>query len=293
MLLTMIRRLPVALVLALLVTATPARASDTPSADERAAAQRIVEQITRLREAMGQLGAEDGVDAGARSTGAPAGDELMLRLLALRQEIDQILILLEAQPPAVRGEVGRLLGAASVPSAVEVPTATPAEENAAPAPVRAPVPTPRAPAAPAPERRAPTACAPLAPFDSNADGVLSGLDRYWRYFRLWSDDGDGVMEARELSGLYDSGVAELALAARTYRTVDGTAGDLIAGRVLRLEGLGRRGRAVLTLDADRLARGGELELRDAAGAALTGRQALSPEMVVTTADGESSVLGCR
>ena len=270
-------------------SALPCPAQDeraTP--DEEAVAARIAAEIRRLQGAVERLAPEP--PQGESDSGAEKPvDDVTLRLLALRQEIDQILILLEAQPPVVRRRVGQLLAAETEARGTPPVTPEPAAEAESPPEAVARIPEPRAEPQLA---EADPPCAELAPFDSNGDGVLSGLDRYWRYFRLWRDDGDGTMEERELRGLYDSGVGELTLRLGTYRTVDGDAGDVLDDGTLGLDLPGREGIARLTLDADRLARGGELELRGADGAPLSGRQVLTPEMIVAAADGRTTALYC-
>jgi hypothetical protein len=136
-------------------------------------------------------------------------------------------------------------------------------------------------------------CAALGVFDSNGDDSISGLDRYWRYFKLWIDDGDGVIELTELSGLYDAGVAGLSTSLRSYIAAAGDSGDVWVGQVITLDLLGKTNRqAVLVIDADRLARGGELELRDSADAALTGWQALGAATRVFSSEGDVRPLLC-
>jgi hypothetical protein len=231
-------------------------------------------EVARLRQDLAAL------TAATAAVGERPSPELMEQLKNLRQEIDALLALLSAQGSATERPVERVDSGAPATDLGSRRPGTPRSsgEPTAEAAANAP-PTPT--------------CAELAAFDSNEDGVVSGLDRYWRYFRLWVDDGDGAIEDRELSGLYDAGIQELTARLGTYRTLDGYAGDVLRQGRIRLAPGGRlRVEAPLALDADRLARGGELELQDGAGARLTGVQVLTTEMQIARADQPPASLSC-
>lgn len=269
--------------------ALPAQ-SAAPEPTGASAGEEIREQVARLQRELGALALSVDPDDEATSS-----EELIAQLTALRQRIDDLLGLLTALPPAA-DEVTAATTAPVAAEEAESPSLTPpASEQQAPTPTLPPQDSAPSTGGPQPDAAPPSepACAELSLFDTNGDGVVSGLDRYWRFFRLWHDDGDGAIEARELTGLYDAGIKELTVALKTYRTVDGDAGDVRAAGRIRLELLGKRGAtAELVLDADRLAGGGELELRDGSGAPLTGLQALSSEMAIAAADGASVPLRC-
>ncbi len=270
------------LVLAALL-ALPAQSQDQVAAGA-GSREEIVEQILSLQQAIELLVASHRGEDEASSQGTGA-EELAERLRALRRAIDDLLARLASQSPEGVPDSG------SRPAA-EGQVAPPSIEGE-PQREEARVETPQTPALPRAISTAESLCAEFQVFDTNEDGVVSGFDRYWRYFRLWRDDGDGLIEERELSRLYDAGVGEIKTTLGTYRTLDGVAGDVLGGTRIRLDLAGKNGgMAVLAIDADRLARGGQFELRDAAGEALSGLQPLSSEMTTLSADGTSRPLSC-
>lgn len=221
------------------------------------------------------LAAEDAVG------GELSDAEIVERVLDLRRELDA---LLAALPVELRDEVERRLAADPEAAAVEQPVAVaPAAEGAVagtPAAVSTPV-----------TRVAD--CAELAPFDTDGDGSISGFDRYWRFFRLWRDDGDGAVEPPELTTLYEAGVRELASDLARYETADGLDGGVrrVDGWIT-LELAGRKGgAATLMIDADRLGGAGELALVDAAGEPLGGLRRLGDETLLSVA-GSPTRLAC-
>ena len=259
------------------VLVLPAQSHDRDAADleDPALEEPVLDgpalEVARLRQELAALAAAAAAEGSARR-------ELMEELRALRQEIDALLAQLSAHASGTEPPAERLESAASAP---DLGSAQPGSPGISSEP---------AAAAGAPPN--PT-CAELAAFDSNEDGVVSGLDRYWRYFRLWVDDGDGAIEGRELRGLYDAGIQQLTARLGTYRTLDGDAGDVLRRGPIRLAPLGKvRGEALLAVDADRLAGGGELELQDGSGARLTGVQVLTTEMQVARADRPPASLSC-
>ncbi len=244
------------------------------------------------------LAADEGQGAGL------SDEEIVERILDLRRELDA---LLEALPADLREKVERRLAAAEgmVEAAREAETAagmggggsggTPLVlGRATPAPVAIDTGSEAVvedfdPAEPSQTDGATEpsdgVCAELAPFDTNADGAISGFDRYWRLFRLWRDDGDGEVEPAEVVGLYDAGVREFSTAVRRYETVDGVVGDVrTVGGWITFERVGKKGRdAVLMIDADRLHRGGELTLVDSGGAPVAGLRRLGETSMLSSA----------
>lgn len=191
-------------------------------------------------------------------------EQIVERIVALRHELD---LLLAALPADLRREVDRRLEAeAEVAVQPDAAAAAGAEQQVGVAATR------------------PLPCSPLAVFDSNGDGGVTALDRYWRHFRLWRDDDDGVIGDQELTTLYDANVRRLAA-----RELDP---DLPGGLFTVDVGTKRGGRATLVIEADRLARGNELELVTAGGEPLNGWQALSDRSRVRRADGTVVLLSC-
>ena len=179
-----------------------------------------------------------------------------------------------------------------------VPDSIPVVES--PAPTTAIVPEPSVPEPPAPESKPEPAvvpvCGTLIPFDSNDDGVLSGADRYWRYLRLKLEGGGTGVEAEGPSSLYELGIRTIDVNLKFYTTPDKERGDIDVDEAIHFELVGN-GRlvgefGVLVVDADRLARGGEIQLVDGSGTLLAGVQALRPGLELETADGSRLPLLC-
>lgn len=179
------------------------------------------------------------------------------------------------------------------PSPVESPMVEP------PAAATEIVSEPSAPEGPTPETALEPATAPvcgtLTPLDSNEDGVLSGADRYWRYLRLELDGGAG-MESQGPASLYDLGIRTIDVELKFYATPDKERGDIDVGEAIHIELVGKGRLAgesgVLVIDADRLARGGEVQLVDGSGTPLAGFQALRPGLALETTDGSRLPLLC-
>ena len=136
----------------------------------------------------------------------------------------------------------------------------------------------------------------LRVLDTNADGSISGADRQWRFLRLWFDDGDGEVSELEIESLYDLGVRQIDTGLGFYVDTDGDSEDIDTGDRIELAAVGignaDRRRGVLVVDADRLARGGLLTLTDAAGAPLSGYQALGPGTLLVDASGNGVPAVC-
>jgi hypothetical protein len=267
------RPLAATLLLALSVLGAPVLSAQS-AAHEVASADDASPQVERLRQDLAAL------TAAVDTTDEAPSPQLVEQLIALRREIDALLALLAARAPDVEEQADLSEGAApETATSVASRPGPPRPSERATEPPTVPSPTP--------------VCAEFAVFDTNADGVFSGLDRYWRYFRLWQDDGDGTIEARELSGLYDAGIQELTVKLGTYRTLEGGASDVFGkGRIRLAPGGKRLVEALLTLDADRLAGGGDLELLDRSGVPLSGVQVLTSEMTVARAGQPPAPLSC-
>jgi hypothetical protein len=223
-----------------------------------------------------------GPAVGEEPVAESAPEEIVERIVELRRELDALLASLPAE---LRDEVERRLSQERGEAVVALPP---------PAEVEVDTTVPEVVAAPEPAPAAESECAALAVFDSNEDGFVSGLDRYWRYFKLWLDDGDGDIEEPELASLYDSGIAQISARLTHHTTVDGGSGDVwVEEGVVVVDVPGRNSRsAVLLIDADRLARGGEMHLVAVDGAALTGFHAVGEAVVVALAGDELRPLLC-
>ncbi len=172
------------------------------------------------------------------------------------------------------------------PAPVAAPAPTPARTRAAVESVNAEVPLP-----------APSGCLALVWMDSNADGKLSGADRYWRHLRLRTSDG-------KTTALFALGVREMALDLRTWKGAKELVGDVLLegwrsanpnGSIwLRLESKRRRAptRGQLALDGESLARSGGPRLVSPAEAQHETVYVLRPGQVLERANGERFTLGC-
>ncbi len=181
--------------------------------------------------------------------------------------------------------------AAPEPLAVE-PTAvepTPAEPPPAPAP---PPPEPAPPPAKKDPPRRSARCNTLDTLDSNGDGRVSAVDRYWRFLDVWIDRGDGVLEESEIVSLYDQKVREVGLSLSTFATQKKGLGEIrLDGAVildLGQDGFGassRRGDGLLTIDLDGVRSAGGATFFDQDGKELSGRQVIRPGWSVQTEEG--------
>ncbi|MEM1203922.1 MAG: hypothetical protein AAGN66_11900 [Acidobacteriota bacterium] len=179
--------------------------------------------------------------------------------------------------------------------AVVAPEPTDSAETTAPAPLEEAAPEVEAPEVEAPEARVRgRSCRALAPFDSDADGKLTALDRHWRHAYLWTDDDrDGQLSEDEVESLYERGVREVALSLRSFVKGKGKKAasfeiemaDLlifdVRGNGFSTSGYGPTGPAgddgALAFDFDRVSSGGGPEALDAEGRPVTGLKALRPD----------------
>jgi hypothetical protein len=255
------------------------------------------------------LGAQETAETKPQSTA-----EIIERILELRREMEA---LLEVLPPELQEEIERrwrelqeaeaARAASHVPQVESTGRAEVAVVPPPPVPLQTaefeprPESTARAevavvPPTPGPEPAAVPVCGTLIPFDSNDDGVLSGADRYWRYLRLELEGGGAGLEAQGPSSLYELGIRTINVDLKFFTTPDKERGDIDVDKAIHI-GLVGKGRlvgesGVLVIDADRLARGGEIKLVDGSGTLLAGFQALRPGLALETADGGRLPLLC-
>lgn len=173
------------------------------------------------------------------------------------------------------------------PPVVPPPTAAPPEPPPPPQP--APQPTPAAEPVPVPEPR----CGDLTILDSNGDGALTGLDRYWRYLALWKDDGDGEIDEKEVRSLFRYEIRRLGVRLVSYTTSKDADGAVWIEDRIYFDLPGRTSQAVLVIDAGRLGRGDELWLEDSSGARLSGYQPLRTGIYWVSSHGDRTPVLCR
>ena len=140
-------------------------------------------------------------------------------------------------------------------------------------------------------------CVHLAAFDTNGDGVVSAADKYWRYLRLWTDNGDGVVdEDLEIESLFELDIREIRVELDYYSQPEDVTGDIELQDAVTLLLDDSRGRtpkaATLVVQADRMSRGGEIWLADPSGRVLTGYQPIGPSAFTETEEGTRQPLLC-
>lgn len=221
-------------------------------------------------------------------------EERIARILELRREraaLDaELEELLEGLTPEGRDEVDRR----SKISAQSGPSNPSAGARPAVQPPPAPV-VERSPAEPdavsevvAEDPR----CGTLDVLDSNRDGEISGSDRYWRYLGLWKDDGDGRVEDDEVRSLYRHDIRRVSSRLYSYTTAKDVDRGIWIEESIRFDLAGQRQRAVLVIDAGRLARGGDLRLEDSDGVSLEGIEALRAGLEWVLGDGRRVAVLC-
>lgn len=217
-------------------------------------------------------------------------EEIIERILELRREIED---LLEALPPELRQEVERRWEVRRSPD--RGPTDEIAEPKVEPPALPPPADTEAGDLARSEEPTAAVLCSHFKILDDNADDRVSGGDRYWRYLRLWNDDGDSRLTDSEIESLLQYGVKSLEVGLRSYMRADGSTGELDLADVLYLileSGKdATEGRRVLLLDASRLARG-EDRLVDSDGGLLTGWIPIGRGLFLQSAEGMRAPLVC-
>ena len=145
-------------------------------------------------------------------------------------------------------------------------------------------------------------CQTVVPFDSDGDDKLTGLDRYWRHFYLWTDvDEDGSVDEKELESPYERGIREIDVGLRSFVRGKGKRKrslEIQAERYILLDvgGDGWSGRprgddGALAVDASAIREDGGPDLRDARGRAVEGVQPFEPGWRLIVGD-EEIVANC-
>lgn len=232
--------------------------------------------------------------AAAPGEPTPAEAEIVERILELRREIDELLAQL---PQDLRDEVERKLAESEPPpdAELEPPAAEPA---VAEPPAAEPKPSPPPPSRRSGHRR--PACNTLEVFDTNGDGTVDALDRYWRYLYLWIDrDGDGRLREHEIVTPFDRKVDGIAAGLESFASDRLGFGEIrILERIeLDLRGDGfdsGRGRddAVLLVDASALRRGDGPRLVSSSGEPIEGIQPFARGWRLEDANGDVTRLDC-
>ena len=153
---------------------------------------------------------------------------------------------------------------------------------------------------PTPSRR--SGCQTVVPFDSDGDDKLTGLDRYWRHFYLWTDvDEDGSVDEKELESPYERGIREIDVGLRSFVRGKGKRKrslEIQAERYILLDvgGDGWSGRprgddGALAIDASAIREDGGPDLRDERGRAVEGVRPFEPGWRLLVGD-EEIVANC-
>lgn len=152
----------------------------------------------------------------------------------------------------------------------------------------------------------PGRCNTLVPFDTDGDGTLNGLDRYWRHLYLWFDsDGDRAPADGEMVSPFDYKIREISLDLRHFvagRGKKASRGEIEADEYILVDAKQDGFRATLypagddaalAVDADALRRDPQgLDLRDASGAQVKGIQPFVAGWTVIDRDGASVAIDC-
>ncbi len=243
------------------------------------------------------------VPAAAQET-PPSEAALIERILELRRQIDELMAQL---PPDVRRALEERLAqpAEEVAPTVEASPPSPPEASAPPPPPPEPeavaeTPSPSPPPPPPRWRRNRISCNTLEAFDTNGDGTVNALDRYWRYLYLWVDrNGNSRMDKREVVSTFDEKVQEIAADLDAFVGRKGLFGEIrIHDRlVLDLRGNGfdtgrDRDDAVLLVDATALGRRDGPRLLSADGEEIEGVQPFQRGWRIRDTDGSVTRLTC-
>ena len=250
---------------------------------------------------------------GAMQQDSEQQEEVILRILDLREQIQE---LLAALPPDVRDEVERRWAESQLPMPSVPAEPVPPIEDGMPEPGDVeisvpPVPVDETPDIPLPEEEpmadpgdqlpepvadAGPACGGFRWFDTIGDELVSGADRQWRFLRLWFDNGDGVTQEEELGSLFDLGVRMIDVDLRFYLDDEGNSEDVDAGERIELSLIGKGSAArpvgVLVIESDRLARGQVFTLTDLEGNALSGYQPLGAGTRLEDSAGQQTPIVC-
>jgi len=253
----------------------------------------------------------------AESDASGSQEEVIKRILELRQQIED---LLEMLPADVRREVERRWREGhvgkpdeAVKPVEEAVTGTAPETSVEPtvepilstepalAPEAAPASEPAATEEPLAEQLEVVAAPPCGGFhlfDTNGDSFVSGGDRQWRFLRLWLDDnGNGDLEEDEVKSLFELGVRQIGVGLDIYLNDEGDSEDVDVDEVIWLRGVGKgkanRRSGALAVAADRLVSDGRFWLTDRQGVQLTGYQPLGLGTLLDTHEGERLPVLCQ
>lgn len=234
-------------------------------------------------------------------------EEVILQILELKQRIEDLLI---ALPPEVRQEVERrwrdrlpttedLQPETTTTDEDSVTETEPMESAVEVAPIVDATPVAEPVPAPSPSEEiaeSPPPCGGFHLFDTNGDGVISGADRQWRFFRLWFDNGDGNLDETELESLFELGVRQIDVNLHFYTNEEGNSEDVDAGELIELIQVGTgkspRRTGVLVINSDRLARDGVLNISGSEGDPLSGYQPLDAESFLAGETGDRFPMIC-
>lgn len=227
-----------------------------------------------------------GVPASAQDAPRPSEEEIVERIRELRRQIDELLSHLSSE---TRERLRRELA-----EPASTPAAEPPKEDAGAPDAAEP------PGDPPPRRsfrRGRPACNTLDAFDTDRDGVVDALDRYWRYLYLWLDkNGDGEIDRREILSTYDRKVSEIATDLESFESEKAGRGEIRIGERILLDlrgnGFGSDDDAVLLVDASALGRGAGPTLLDGSGTEVEGVRAFEPEWRLRDSEGRVIRLTC-
>ncbi len=207
-----------------------------------------------------------GFGPGAARGEEPTEEETIERIVELRNELARLEAgLSEAAQAALEARL-RELG--QTPDVEPPPPGTPLTpvEPKPPEVDSEPLPSkPEQLSVPEPDGPVRARCGTLGILDTNGDGVVSGADRNWRYLALWKDDGNGSIEESELKSLFEHGIRKIGVRLVSYTNAKDVDGAIWVEDRIFFELPGRRGRAVLVIEAGRLARSEQLWLENSTG----------------------------
>ncbi|MEM6796979.1 MAG: hypothetical protein AAF725_23595 [Acidobacteriota bacterium] len=155
-----------------------------------------------------------------------------------------------------------------------------------------------------PAPRNPRRCRTLEPFDTDGDGKLTGLDRYWRYFYLWTDvDEDRSVDEREVESPFERGIREVRVDLREFVRGKGKRKrsleiQLEEHILLDVGGDGWSGAyprgddGALAVDTSAVREAGGPDARDGRGRPLEGVQPIRPDWILVLPDGEELRVNC-
>lgn len=241
-------------------------------------------------------------------------DEVIQRILELRQQIEDLLEILpedvrqeveqrwrdrQAKGSEERQEIDPETGPETTTDVALEPESerhvTPARESQAATQAMDTVETPIEEDL---EAETVPACGGFHLFDTNEDSLVTAGDRPWRYLRLWFDsNGDGAVQEPEIESLFDLAVRQIDVGLRFYNNEDGDSEDMDVDDFIWLRKVGKgktdRRSGALAVAADRLARAGHLMVLDVEGVQLSGYQPLGSITFLETGNGTRHPVLCQ